>query len=115
MAEVHPFPNHRREFITDGDRSELRATWHNESGYVVISLWRGQTCVATSHLTPAEAARLSGFITSGLAELAGSGLSRGVTSIRALRRTWVRASFGAVRHRLASMLDRVTARLRRDG
>lgn len=82
MAEVHPFPRQRREFITEGERSELRATWHEDSGYVVISLWRGETCVATSHLTPGEAARLSGFITSGLADLATAAMNEKVTSIR---------------------------------
>jgi len=70
MAEVHRIGEHRRELIADGDRSALRATWHNESGHVVISLWRGDTCVATSHLTPREAGRLATFITGGLADLA---------------------------------------------
>jgi len=70
LAEVHRLSDQRREFIADGDRSALRATWHNEAGYVVISLWRGDTCVATSHLTLKEASRLSNFITNGLAELA---------------------------------------------
>lgn len=72
LAEVHRLSDQRREFITDGDRSPLRATWHNEAGYVVISLWRGETCVATSHLTPKEAGRLATFITNGLADLAQS-------------------------------------------
>jgi hypothetical protein len=74
LAEVHRLSDPRREFITDGDRSALRATWHNEAGYVVISLWRGNTCVATSHLTPKEAGRLATFITGGLADLAQSGM-----------------------------------------
>lgn len=74
MAELHHLPEQRREFITDGDRSELRATWHNDAGYVVISLWRGDTCVATSHLTPREAGRLAMFITGGLADLADTGV-----------------------------------------
>ena len=74
MAEVHRLLNHRREVITDGARSALRATWHDEAGNVVLSLWRGDTCVATSHLTPAEAGRLATFITSGLADLAHSGM-----------------------------------------
>jgi hypothetical protein len=48
----------------------MRATWHRDAGYVVISLWRGDTCVATSHLTPGQAGRLASFITGGVAELA---------------------------------------------
>ncbi|HSJ83461.1 MAG TPA: hypothetical protein VLA91_06555 [Acidimicrobiia bacterium] len=82
MAEVHRLREHRRELISDGDRSALRATWHRDSGFVVISLWRDDTCVATSHLTPGEAGRLASFITGGLAEIAteahrgGSGVAR---------------------------------------
>lgn len=70
MAEVHRLPEQRRELISDGDGSAMRATWHRDAGYVVISLWRGDTCVASSHLTPREAGRLASFITGGLAELA---------------------------------------------
>jgi len=76
VAEVHRLPEQRREFITDGDRSALRATWHEDSGFVVLSLWRGDTCVATSHLTPKEAGRLASFITGGLADLATEGLAK---------------------------------------
>lgn len=77
MAEIHRLSESRREYITDGDRSALRATWHDESGYVVISLWRGDTCVATSHLNPKEAGRLATFITGGLAGLASEAMTLG--------------------------------------
>ena len=70
MAEVYRLPERHREYIADGDRSAMRATWHSDAGFVVISLWRGDTCVATSHLTPGEAGRLATFITGGLADLA---------------------------------------------
>lgn len=70
MSEVHPLSESRRQFIADGDHSDLRATWHRESGFVVLSLWRGDTCVGTSHMTPKEAARLATFITNGLGDLA---------------------------------------------
>lgn len=111
---MHPLPRQRREFITDGDRSELRATWHNESGHVVISLWRGERCVATSHLTPGEAARLSGFITGGLAELAADGLSRSVTRLQPSQSMSSRlgTSLQAWRRSLASALERLARRLR---
>lgn len=75
MAEVHRLPEQPRQYIADGDRSALRATWHREAGYIVISMWHGDTCVATSHLTPREAGRLAGFITGGLAELAHEGMT----------------------------------------
>lgn len=112
MAEVHPFPRQRREFITDGERSELRATWHNDSGYVVISLWRAEVCVATSHLTPGEAARLSGFITNGLADLANDGLYRKVTSIRPKGSSPLRRGADAWKRSLASSLEWMARRLR---
>ncbi len=70
MGDVYRLPEIRRELIADGDHSELRATWHTESGLVVISLWKGDTCVASSHLNPTDAARLGIFITNGLADLA---------------------------------------------
>jgi hypothetical protein len=70
MGNVHRLPDQRREYIADGARSELRATWHRESGLVVVSMWRGDACVASSHLSPAEAARLGNFITSSLADAA---------------------------------------------
>jgi len=70
MAEVHRLPEQRRELISDGDRSAMRATWHHDSGFIVLSLWHGDTCVATSHLTPDQAGRLASFITEGLAEIA---------------------------------------------
>jgi len=70
MGDVYRLPNQRREYISDGDRSELRATWHRESGVVVVSLWRGDGCVASSHLAPAEAGRLGNFITTSLADAA---------------------------------------------
>jgi len=72
VAEVQRLSDQRRELIADGRRSALRATWHNEAGYIVLSLWRDNVCVATSHLTPREAGRLAAFITAGLAELAES-------------------------------------------
>ena len=94
MAEVHRLPEHRREFITDGNRSALRATWHNDSGYVVISLWRGDTCVATSHLTPREAGRLATFITGGLADLAHEGITSESSATRVSPRPAWREHFG---------------------
>ena len=69
MAEAENLAR-RREIIADGDHSALRATWHKEAGFIVVSLWRGESCVASSHLTPREAAQLATFITSSLAEAA---------------------------------------------
>ena len=52
----------------DGARA-LRASWHADTdgaGWVVLSTWRGDTCVATARLTAVEAARLMGVLADGL-------------------------------------------------
>lgn len=116
MAELHRFPEQRREFLTDGDRSALRATWHNDSGYVVISLWRGDTCVATSHMTPSKAARLAGFITAGLGELAQESVvsSGSITPISRLSlRDRLENGIGAWRDSVGWLLERIARRIRR--
>ncbi|MCZ7537292.1 MAG: hypothetical protein M5T61_16205 [Acidimicrobiia bacterium] len=48
----------------------LRATWRPERGFVNVSLWRGDQCVETFHLTPADISALVGFLVSRLATLA---------------------------------------------
>jgi len=48
----------------------LRATWRPERGFVNLSLWRGDQCVETFHLTPGEVSALVGFLVSRLATLA---------------------------------------------
>lgn len=103
MGEVQPLPHLRRELIADGARSQLRATWHLESGDLVLSLWRGEECVATSHLTPPEAGRLAGFLTGGLADLAAQGRgrrrTRWVVPGRQGRRLWFKARRFLIRYR----------------
>lgn len=46
----------------------LRATWRLDRGFVNISLWTGDSCVETFHLTPAASAELIGFLARGLAD-----------------------------------------------
>jgi hypothetical protein len=117
MAEIHRLPEQRRELISDGERSAMRATWHRDSGYVVISLWRGDTCVAASHLIPEEAGRLASFITGGLAELAmeahrgGPGVARAAES-RSLAKRLDR-SLRMWRRSAAASLESMARRLRR--
>lgn len=116
LAEVHHLSDQRREFITDGERSALRATWHNEAGYVVISLWREDTCVATSHLTPKEAGRLATFITGGLADLAQSGMlsASKISPIapRISRRNRFRQAVRSWRVSVGWSLEQIAGRLR---
>lgn len=116
MAEVHRFPDQRREYIADGDHSALRATWHYDAGYFVVSLWRDETCVATSHLTPKEAGHLATFITGGLADLAHDGVSSGsVVAPLSLRSEWRRRVRLGVRYWKESVglsLQRIANHLR---
>lgn len=115
MVEVHHLSVQHREFITDGDRSALRATWHNDAGYVVISLWRGETCVATSHLTPKEAGRLATFITGGLADLAHHGMSSPPVTPITPGLTWqnrLRKAVRAWRDSVGWSLEQIARRLR---
>lgn len=60
----------RRELFVDGRGSALRATWHQEEGLAVISLWHHDLCVGTVRLDPQDSARLAQFLVGHLGELA---------------------------------------------
>lgn len=66
-AAVHHLPVHPRHFALDERGVGLRATWHEEHGFVNLSLWSDDRCVQTFHLTPVEAGRLVGFLAGVLA------------------------------------------------
>ncbi|QKE84625.1 hypothetical protein [Arthrobacter sp. NEB 688] len=51
-----------------GEGRALRVTWHPEAGVVVLSVWRDNVCVATTRLSPDEAAGLVEVLASGLAD-----------------------------------------------
>ena len=53
----------------DGERA-MRVSWHLDRGCVVLSTWRDGHCVATTRLTPAEAAHLIQVLSEGLAAAA---------------------------------------------
>jgi len=116
MTEVHRLPEQRRELISDGDRSAMRATWHHDSGFIVLSLWHGDNCVATSHLTPDEAGRLASFITGGLAEIAMEAHrgGQGVAPVAARRSLAKRLdnNLRMWRRSIAVSLERIARRLR---
>lgn len=63
----------------DGDRA-LRVSWHIELGCVVLSSWRGEGCVGTVRLAPADAARLITVLADGLAASASAPASGEVAS-----------------------------------
>ena len=64
---VYHLPGYSRHLALDERGVGLRATWHAEHGFVNLSLWSGNRCVQTFHLTPVEAGRLVGFLAGVLA------------------------------------------------
>ena len=63
----------------DGDRA-MRVSWHLELGCVVLSTWRGGTCVATTRLSTEDAAQLIGVLADGLAAAAEPPMIRSATT-----------------------------------
>ena len=111
----------KRHLAVDERGVGLRATWHLARGLVNLSLWRGDRCIETFHLTRVQAGQLVGFLVSGLADsvaepqqaqlavvpdsdegAATSRLASGATN-----------AVDQSRRQLADVLDRAAARLRR--
>jgi hypothetical protein len=104
---LYELPARRRHLAVDERGSGLRATWHPERGIVNLSLWRGDICVETFRLTPAETGRLIGFLADSLAAGATAAPSPGLRAVPpAPDRVTV------VRGQLARALERAAARLR---
>lgn len=57
-------------FDQRGDGRGVRVSAHTEAGFLVLSTWKADLCVATVRLLPDEAAQLVGNIADGLARLA---------------------------------------------
>jgi hypothetical protein len=51
-----------------GSDRAMRVTWHHDIGIVVLSLWRGETCVGTFRLPREAVPGLIDALVSGLAE-----------------------------------------------
>lgn len=64
---VHQLPA-SRAFLLDERGVGLRATWHLERGFANLSIWRGDRCTETFHLSVTDAAALIAFLADGLAE-----------------------------------------------
>jgi hypothetical protein len=68
MAQVSPIPI-RGEVVVDarGGARAMRVSWHPEHGVVVLSIWRGSTCVGTVQVDAAEVPHLVDVLVRGLA------------------------------------------------
>lgn len=67
-AEAVPELPLGRHLAVDDRGVGLRATWRLDQGFLNLSLWRGDVCVETFHLTPGGAAELMAFLARGLAD-----------------------------------------------
>lgn len=70
----------RGEVVLDargGDRA-LRVSWHPEHGVVVLSIWRGATCVASMQVEQSEVPHLVDVLVRGLAASAPAPAERAV-------------------------------------
>ena len=67
MTGVSPLPATGEVFLDErgGERS-LRVSWHDETGLVVLSLWRGPMCVGTFRLETHEVPALVETLRAGL-------------------------------------------------
>ena len=66
---VVPLPARGDVFLdARGSDRGLRVSWHHDSGLVVVSLWRADTCVGTFQLPREEVPRLVAALVDGLAE-----------------------------------------------
>lgn len=115
---VYQLPVQPRHFALDELGVGLRATWHADRGFVNVSLWSGNRCVQTFHLTPVEAGRLVGFLAAVLADavpeparpsVVAMGSEPDRDSAEAAR--WS-DRLGEFRRELAGTLDRAARRLR---
>ena len=68
MGRLHAVA--RRELFVDTRGSALRASWHQEEGLAVVSLWHDDLCVGTVRLDPQDAARLAQFLVGHLGQVA---------------------------------------------
>ena len=67
MSTVSPVPDGVEYFLdTRGGARALRVSWHHEADVVVLSMWRGEQCVATFRLAIEEVPELIDALRQGL-------------------------------------------------
>ena len=67
MPAVRPFPQQGSIFLdARGDDRALRVSWHEDSGLVVLSLWRDNLCAGSFRLSIDEVPALIELLRSGL-------------------------------------------------
>ncbi|MFC7495700.1 MULTISPECIES: hypothetical protein [unclassified Nocardioides] len=67
MATVRPLPELGSIYLdARGGERALRVSWHQESGVVVLSLWRDNVCAGSFRLTIDEVPQLIELLRAGL-------------------------------------------------
>jgi hypothetical protein len=67
VPAVRPFPQQGSIFLdARGDDRALRVSWHEDSGLVVLSLWRDNLCAGSFRLSIDEVPTLIELLRSGL-------------------------------------------------
>jgi len=67
VTVVRPLPETGSIFLdARGGARALRATWHHESGLVVLSLWRDNVCAGSFRLAIDEVPELIDMLRAGL-------------------------------------------------
>ena len=77
MPSARPLPETGSIFLDSrgGDRA-LRVSWHQESGLVVLSLWRDNVCAGSFRLSVDEVPDLIELLRSGLDQAYDASLAR---------------------------------------
>ncbi len=68
MADLVPFPHTGVVHDARGGGRALRVSWHHDEGLVVLSVWRGPTCVATTRVAAEDVPALVEVLVSGLGQ-----------------------------------------------
>ena len=91
----------------------MRASWHPERGYVVLSFWQAEVCTATYRLPVAEATRLVHILVEALGESLADPESTVVDHPSTPRRIpGIRNVVGSAKGSLRLLLSRVTTKIR---
>jgi hypothetical protein len=61
MGDVHQLRN-RREMFIDERGHGLQMSWDPNHAVIIVSIWHDDTCVGTTRLPVADAARAGGFL-----------------------------------------------------
>jgi hypothetical protein len=104
-----------RYLAVDEQGRGLRATWRPDRGFTNVSLWEGNVCVETFHLSAQQMGELIAFLGMGLGASAPAPPGLAIVATPTERRSpggRFRRALGSARNATADGLDAIAARLR---